>query len=137
MAEIFGVAAAAISLLTVAKECLSIFQEFQLHTPESHRVLRFRLEAEAIKFKEWCDIIGVQDVIAVANGADNGLHAAREMAEFQNRLRSLLRFDNERVAAMTIQALQDMFFAFRKAQANFDASGSFWGDKYFPRVWRC
>ncbi|KAM7210285.1 hypothetical protein V8F06_014334 [Rhypophila decipiens] len=117
MAELFGVAAAAISLLTVAKECLSIFQEFQLHTPESHRVLRFRLEAEAIRFKEWCDILGVQDVIAVTNSPDSGWHESREMAEFQNRLRSLLRFDNERVAAMTIQALQDIFFAFRKAQA--------------------
>ncbi|KAM7184613.1 hypothetical protein V8F20_012136 [Naviculisporaceae sp. PSN 640] len=117
MAEAFGVAAAAISLITVAKECLALFHEFRSNTPASHRVLRFRLEAEAIKFKEWCDVLGVQQVIALASAGRHGWEQSPEMEEFKDRLRSLLRFDNERAAQMTIEALGDMFSIFKQARS--------------------
>jgi hypothetical protein len=119
MAEAVGIAAAALQFLSAAHTCLRIFREFKQNTPESQRILGLRLEAEAIKFRKWCEVLGVQSPIeADADDAEH-LKASSENAAFQENLRKLLRFDNERLAQLTIIALQDMVESFRKAQVKF------------------
>jgi len=116
MAEAIGIAAGTLQFLSFATGSLSVFQEFKNNTPESYRTLGFKLEAEAVKFREWCDILGVQNMIAATKRDPNGWQASRDIREFEHQLQKLLRFDNERMAGMIIQALQDMEQSFRKAR---------------------
>jgi len=122
MAEAAGIAASALEFLKVASTCLSTFQEIKMNTPESQRILSFRLEAETLKFGEWCAVLGIQDMVTSSKpGEWSGSPA---FPQFQDRLRTMLRFDNERMAEMTIQALQDMELIFQKARVKLISSAS-------------
>ncbi|KAI1302921.1 hypothetical protein F5Y03DRAFT_360363 [Xylaria venustula] len=110
MAEAIGIAAAALQFLGTTKACLSAFQDFQQNTPEAHRVLKLRLETEAMRFREWCELFDIQATATTEAG---------DIEALQERLHHLLRFDNENVAALIVNAIKDMERIFKKAREKF------------------
>ncbi|KAI0969000.1 hypothetical protein F4678DRAFT_440617 [Xylaria arbuscula] len=107
MAEAIGIAAAALQFLGTTKACLSAFQDFQQNTPEAHRVLKLRLETEAMRFREWCELFDIQVITTTEAG---------DLEALQEKLQNLVRFDNENVAALIVNAIKDMEHIFKKAR---------------------
>ncbi|KAL8381041.1 hypothetical protein RB595_005368 [Gaeumannomyces hyphopodioides] len=116
MAEAVGIAAAALAFLTAANDCLTVFRAVRQNTSESHRVLNLMLEAQAFRFGEWCDALGVQDMIGAADKEPETWRDSAEAKAFQVRLRVMLRFDNDGIATQIVEVLADMKNIFTKAR---------------------
>ncbi|KAI3337492.1 hypothetical protein HD806DRAFT_476834 [Xylariaceae sp. AK1471] len=108
--EVLGAAAAAIELFKVARSCLSICNDLRktkLHSEEQTQ-LQFQLVAQSIKFERWCEKLGVQEMIQLANSNPQHWAATTKFTQFETLLTSQLRFKNNDTARLTITVLENV-----------------------------
>src|ERR1700761_2991785 len=95
----FGTATAALELVKFVKDCLDLYQEARLNTPQQHNELRLRLEVEAVVFDRWCTAVGVKDMIDFAAAHPEAWQQSMQFAAFQSRLEKELRFSSPLISA--------------------------------------
>jgi hypothetical protein len=106
--EALGAAAASIELFKLARSCLSICNDLRktkLHSDEQTQ-LQFQLVAQSTKFERWCEKLGVQKMIRLAELNPDDWKATSEFAQFEALLTSQLRFKNDNTARLTINILE-------------------------------
>jgi hypothetical protein len=113
--EVVGFTAAVLDLLKFSKTCLDLYEEAKLNTPQTHFELVLRLEAQAITFDRWCSVLGLKEMIQLAEG-DKDWRNSEEFAVFQQNLKDNLRFENEQVARLIVDVLKGLTAKFEDAR---------------------
>ncbi|KAK3994272.1 hypothetical protein QBC44DRAFT_322957 [Cladorrhinum sp. PSN332] len=81
-----------------ASSCLRLTKSLHKSIAKWHRAHLIQLEPEYFKFREWCGILGVQEIDQVITNDPGG----PAITQFENRLRRHLRFDNDRMGGIII-----------------------------------
>lgn len=112
MAETAGVAATVFQFAALATSSLSTLKDLKKCIPKWHRNLSVKLEIEHFKFQEWCEVMGVQEIEPIVNGAAGWPQGSESPAvlitRFEEQLARVLRFDSDRIAALVIEDLKMM-----------------------------
>lgn len=115
--EVLGAVAASIELVGVAKSCLLAFNDLRNSDQPSkeQQELHFRLLTQGVKFERWCETLGVQDMIALAESNPKGWKQTNEWKAFERAMTFELRFKNGDMARLTLDIVKNMKLKFIEA----------------------
>ena len=119
--DILGAVAASLELVKIAKSCLSVFNDLRRVDQQSkdQQELHFRLVTQGLKFERWCATLRVQDMIGLLESNPKGWRQTKEFENFEEVLKSQLRFKNEDMARLTLDILRNMKQKFDEAEKIF------------------